>query len=114
MSLDFSIAPNVTRVTAEIGLDRLYSPEAGEIAPRPLPLFRGDAEIQSLVSIELNGKALSEGTDYTVDAKTVTILAPPTDASFSLKLVTDIKPEANTSLEGLYRSGSAYCTQCEA
>lgn len=31
-----------------------------------------------------------------------------------LTIVTDLDPAANTALEGLYKSGDAYCTQCEA
>ncbi|MCY0966400.1 aminopeptidase N [Parathalassolituus penaei] len=31
-----------------------------------------------------------------------------------LEIHTRIQPEQNTALEGLYRSGSMYCTQCEA
>ena len=34
--------------------------------------------------------------------------------SFSLRTCVAICPEENTSLEGFYRSQSAYCTQCEA
>ncbi|HIF9481252.1 TPA: aminopeptidase N [Photobacterium damselae] len=34
--------------------------------------------------------------------------------SFELTIETEINPEANTLLEGLYKSGGAYCTQCEA
>ncbi|MGS0726245.1 aminopeptidase N, partial [Shewanella sp. 0m-11] len=33
---------------------------------------------------------------------------------FELKITTKLDPEANTSLEGLYMSDGAYCTQCEA
>lgn len=33
---------------------------------------------------------------------------------FTLKIKTRIKPEDNTRLEGLYKSGGNYCTQCEA
>ena len=33
---------------------------------------------------------------------------------FELSLVTKIHPETNTSLEGLYKSGGKFCTQCEA
>ena len=33
---------------------------------------------------------------------------------FILEIVCNIKPELNTKLEGLYKSGSMYCTQCEA
>src|SRR3990172_10020781 len=33
---------------------------------------------------------------------------------FSVEIVTEIDPTANTKLMGLYRSAGAYCTQCEA
>jgi len=33
---------------------------------------------------------------------------------FELQIVTEINPEANSALEGLYKSGNAFCTQCEA
>ncbi|GAJ70778.1 membrane alanine aminopeptidase N [Vibrio sp. JCM 18904] len=35
-------------------------------------------------------------------------------SEFELEIVTKIDPEANTALEGLYKSGGAFCTQCEA
>ncbi|MCL1145884.1 aminopeptidase N [Shewanella marinintestina] len=34
--------------------------------------------------------------------------------AFELQIITKLDPEANTSLEGLYMSDGAYCTQCEA
>lgn len=34
--------------------------------------------------------------------------------SFELQILTEINPAANSALEGLYKSGSAFCTQCEA
>ena len=36
------------------------------------------------------------------------------EGSFTLEIKTRVNPTANTQLSGLYRSGSAYCTQCEA
>lgn len=33
---------------------------------------------------------------------------------FTLKIINEISPAANTALEGLYQSGDALCTQCEA
>lgn len=33
---------------------------------------------------------------------------------FTLRIVNEISPAANTALEGLYKSGDALCTQCEA
>jgi aminopeptidase N len=43
----------------------------------------------------------------------LTLNAPP-QRPFMLEIETEIDPSANTQLMGLYRSGSAYCTQCEA
>ena len=34
--------------------------------------------------------------------------------AFTLEVVTQINPEANTALEGLYLSNGMFCTQCEA
>ena len=36
------------------------------------------------------------------------------DEPFTLEIVTYINPEANTALQGIYRSRGIYCTQCEA
>ncbi len=35
-------------------------------------------------------------------------------SQFELTVITQINPEANTALQGLYKSGGAFCTQCEA
>ncbi len=42
------------------------------------------------------------------------VLPNPPRGAFTLKIETRLDPAANTKLMGLYRSGSAYCTQCEA
>ncbi len=34
--------------------------------------------------------------------------------AFTLEIETEIDPAGNTKLEGLYKSGTTYCTQCEA
>ncbi|MGC0852847.1 hypothetical protein, partial [Pantoea agglomerans] len=33
---------------------------------------------------------------------------------FTLKIINDLHPDQNTALEGLYKSGEALCTHCEA
>jgi aminopeptidase N len=48
-----------------------------------------------------------------IDQGETLTLSPEKDA-FSLCVVTLMDPDANTALEGLYRSGGAYCTQMEA
>jgi len=109
VSLDVSLRPGATTVAATTTFERLYTPAVGETAPRAVVLHRGDAAVQALVSIELNGAPLS----YALTDKTLTFTPPGVDG-FTLRVVTTVDAEANTSLEGLYKSGSAYCTQCEA
>ena len=65
-----------------------------------------------LWSISINGSKLSSG-DYKLTPKTLTIQKPPS-GNFDVEIQTRIKPQENTSLEGLYKSGGNYCTQCEA
>ncbi len=39
---------------------------------------------------------------------------PADCAEFTLTIETEINPTTNTALEGLFKSGNAFCTQCEA
>jgi aminopeptidase N len=64
-----------------------------------------------LVSIAINGNALPENV-YEFGEESLTIKNTP--SQFLLTSVTKIYPEENTSLEGLYKSRTMYCTQCEA
>jgi aminopeptidase N len=48
---------------------------------------------------------------YARSEETLTIFEP--GETFALQVVTKIYPDRNTELEGLYRSGGIYCTQCE-
>ena len=61
--------------------------------------------------VKLDGQVLSER-NYQLDAETLTIL--PVPDRFVLELETEINPRGNTSLSGLYMSGSGFVTQCEA
>ena len=70
-----------------------------------------DGENMKLVSVKLNGNELSPS-DYTVDAHKLTLPCPGVD--FGLEITTHCDPANNTSLEGLYKSGTTYCTQCES
>ncbi len=63
----------------------------------------------SLKAVRLNGQ---DTTNYTHDDKTLTLPCP--GEAFTLEIETEIVPEKNTRLEGLYMSGGNYCTQCEA
>ncbi|XP_027916375.1 puromycin-sensitive aminopeptidase isoform X2 [Vigna unguiculata] len=71
-----------------------------------------DGQDLRLVSVKLNGKALKEE-DYHLDVRHLTIPSPPS-GKYDLEIVTEIHPQKNTSLEGLYKSSGNFCTQCEA
>jgi aminopeptidase N len=68
----------------------------------------------TLKSIKLNGVELSESKDYTLHPFGMTISIPQELEEFQLSVETEIVPEENTALEGLYKSGGNYTTQCEA
>jgi aminopeptidase N len=44
----------------------------------------------------------------------LTLHALPKTARFQLKIITEIQPDTNKALSGLYVSDNIYCTQCEA
>jgi len=74
-------------------------------------LLELSGEQLSLKSIFIDGKALASH-EYQLDDTSLQINIGL--SSFTLTIVTEINPVANTSLEGLFKSGDAFCTQCEA
>ncbi len=102
--LDFQLNDEYCEVTSTLTFVR--NDKADKNAA--LILHGQDLDLQSLA---IDGKALSEE-DWQTAEESLTIHSVP-DA-FELRCVTRIKPQDNTSLEGLYRSRTMYCTQCEA
>lgn len=98
LDLTFELHDTQTRVTAVSTLTKNGTD----------PLLRLDGEQLELVSVELDGKAVTPRFE---EGQLVIEVAKD---SATLKIVTQIDPTANTALEGLYRSGGAFCTQCEA
>jgi aminopeptidase N len=47
-------------------------------------------------------------------ASTIASLVPLSDSTFELSTTVKIKPDKNSALSGLYKSGHLLCTQCEA
>jgi len=101
IALDFTLEPNATRVTSTMAVKRAGKDSA------PLVL---DGKNLKLISVAIDGKAL-DATAYAQDEATLTLPNPP--AEFTLTIVTEIAPAANTALEGLYMASGIYCTQCE-
>ena len=64
-----------------------------------------------LKSVHLDSRQLDK-TEFSVSEDALTIAGVPD--KFELECVTLIKPQENTSLEGLYKSRVMFCTQCEA
>ena len=73
--------------------------------------LRLDGEQLTLIGVRLDGLALRAG-EFAVDAAGLTIAGLPN--AFVLELETELRPQDNTALEGLYRSAGTFCTQCEA
>jgi aminopeptidase N len=71
-----------------------------------------DGEKLELRSVKLNGKALTPH-EYAVSESQLSVPAPA-KGEIHLEIVTRIKPQENLTLEGLYKSGGMFCTQCEA
>ncbi|HFZ8995268.1 TPA: aminopeptidase N [Citrobacter freundii] len=71
--------------------------------------LRLNGEDLTLVSLQIND---APWTDYKEEAQALVINNLP--ERFTLRIVNEISPAANTALEGLYQSGEALCTQCEA
>ena len=101
--LHFSLAEDSAEVTAELSIRR-----NSETAAAPLVLHGQDME---LLAVAVDGVPLTAA-QYQVSGESLTLEQVP--ARFTLTCKTRIKPQENTSLEGLYKSQSMFCTQCEA
>ena len=73
--------------------------------------LRLDGEDLELRSLKIDGLELDQAS-YQVDSESLIIDTVP--EKFILECTTWIKPQDNKRLEGLYKSASMFCTQCEA
>jgi aminopeptidase N len=105
IDLEFDLKPNKTRVTAT---SRIKRNNTARFTGNRLSL---DGEKLELIGIELNEKSLSPS-DWSLSDSTLTIEDVPNE--FTLRITTEMDPENNKALEGLYMSSGRFCTQCEA
>ncbi len=104
-NLNVLLDPTATKVISGLKIARQPDTKPGT----PLIL---DGDNLNLLSIAVDGEALpSNAYDVTPSALELT---PPTGDAFTLTITTELNPDANTQLMGLYRSSGTYCTQCEA
>ncbi|WJM85793.1 aminopeptidase N [Dickeya chrysanthemi] len=100
IALDFDLHPEQTRVVAVSQV--VLQGEKGAA-------LKLDGEGLTLLSVQVDGqdwqahRLLEDGLELT-----------GLPEKFTLRIETEINPAANSALEGLYQSGEALCTQCEA
>ena len=70
-----------------------------------------NGEEMELLSVSVDGRRLAED-EYSVSAESLVIHRVPEQCVLACE--TRIRPQENTSLSGLYKSRSLFCTQCEA
>ena len=102
VELDFKLDETKTCVTNRMKMTRKVATQD------PLVL---DGEHLTLLSVSIDDEILSTD-DYQLSDNSLSIVVDK--AEFTLEIITEINPVDNTALEGLFKSGDAYCTQCEA
>ncbi|MBT0587121.1 aminopeptidase N [Alteromonas oceanisediminis] len=100
--LAFELEPEATTVTSVMRVKQ--NPQA-----TPQSTLRLDGEQLQLHRVEIDGRQVE---DFVQDDNSLTLHDVPSECEICI--VTTINPARNTSLEGLYVSGGAFCTQCEA
>lgn len=106
VELDVCLHPTRTQVRSVLHIQRV-SDSATELVLNGSDLI--------LHSVLLNNSPLSNS-HYHLSDTSVTLSLPETfkDAPFTVTFHTEISPETNLALEGLYMSDGRFCTQCEA
>jgi aminopeptidase N len=101
ISLTFDLDPKKTIVSSKMNIE---SKKEG------VPLLL-NGEKMKLLEVKINGK-VCDPSNYQVDEEKLIIGDVP--KNFTLEIQNEISPIDNTSLDGLYKSGGIYCTQCES
>lgn len=101
IDLVFNLDSTKTLVQSKMKITRTAASEV------PL-VFNGEELV--LKSIKLNGEVY---TDYIISEETQSLTLNIVPASFTLEIENEINPEANKTLDGLYKSGTIFCTQNE-
>ena len=116
---DYKVPPYLipkTKLRFELGEDSTEVQSILSLQRNPLAKdedrqLRLHGEGIELLELKLNGATLSED-DYQKDEEFLTIQNFPEEGELTIR--TKIRPQENTTLEGLYKSNELFCTQCEA
>ncbi len=106
VDLDIRLDPVAARIVSRL---KIRPRDGATPAQTPLVL---DGDGLTLKSVALDGTSLAD-TDYAATPERLTLHAPPA-RPFTLEIVTEVNPSANSALMGLYLSNGIYTTQCEA
>lgn len=104
-NLDIAIHEGYTQVTSRLEMVR----DTDIAASEPLRLYGVELEVEWL---KLNDRLLAEH-EWRQEGELL-VIENVLEGAFFFQSQVRIYPEKNTALEGLYRSGGMYCTQCEA
>jgi aminopeptidase N len=104
IDLHIDLTEDITTVTSKLKLAKnaMSDDHSGRIVLDGVDLI--------LKSVKLDNRQLGPA-DYTVTKDCLKINGLPDNCR--LEIQTEIKPQENTSLEGLYKSSGNFCTQCE-
>ncbi|MCZ6459858.1 MAG: aminopeptidase N [Gammaproteobacteria bacterium] len=102
--LTFDLESGTTTVTSRLKVVRASA------STEDVPLVLDGQELK-LVSVAIDGVELGSN-EYQLNDDTLTL--PDLPPTCEVQIVNQIHPEDNTALEGLYKSRTMYCTQCEA
>ena len=98
--LEFDLKPSETVVTNTMRVRSKSGAQVLELAGEQL----------LLISVKIDDEDVLAKCEVSDDTLTIPAGLP----EFKLEIVTEVSPQQNTSLEGLYRTSGNYCTQCEA
>jgi len=101
IAMRVELDPHRTRVESELQCTHTAPGQA----------VRLDGQALHLLAVKVDGRELAAD-EYQSDETGLILHGIPGQCRISI--TTEIDPTANTALEGLYRSGGLYCTQCEA
>lgn len=96
----------------ETRISALYNMRRAEYATEDAPLVLNLGREVTLQSLQIDGRLLASGKDFTREGNVITV--PNVPAEFSVKVQTTVNPQVNTELMGLYISDGMLITQCEA
>ncbi|MFT5789443.1 MAG: aminopeptidase N [Shewanella sp.] len=99
LDLDISLAGDKTAIVATSKVNRVGDHSEALIL---------DGEDINLKSVKING------VEAHYSENQGQLIIETEQHNFDLEIISILDPESNTSLEGLYMSDGAYCTQCEA